>query len=188
MFNAGDAKGYGYNTFMRPIVADIKELETNGLHIDSDVYNGLVKVSVVQVTGDNLGVNGLLGFLESFVGNHFCRHCKLHRDDMRYATTERPECLRKQQDYEIDVRINGIKPSCLLNYINFHVNNNFAPDIMHDLLEGVCNLEVHLVLATLIQEGHFTLDLLNSRIRSFDYGSVDSKNKPSVISASKLMW
>lgn len=61
MFNAGDAKSYGYNTFMRPIVADIKELETNGLHIDSDVYNGLVKVSVAQITGDNLGFNGLLG-------------------------------------------------------------------------------------------------------------------------------
>ena len=57
---------------------------------------------------------------------------------------------------------------------------------MHDLLEGICSLEVHLVLAALIQDGYFTLDLLNSRITSFDYGIVDSKNKPSVISASKL--
>ena len=57
---------------------------------------------------------------------------------------------------------------------------------MHDLLEGICSLEGHLVLAALIQDGYFTLDLLNSTITSFDYGVVDSKNKPSVISASKL--
>ena len=35
---------------------------------------------------------------------------------------------------------------------------------MHDLLEGVGGLEVHLVLADLIQAGFFNLDLLNSRI------------------------
>ena len=86
-----------------------------------------------------------------------------------------------------DPSITGVKSPCLLNYIsNFHVTKNFAPDIMHDLLEGICGLEVHLVLAALIQDGYFTLDLLNSSITSFDYGIVDSKNKPSVISASKL--
>ena len=40
--------------------------------------------------------------------------------------------------------------------------------MMHDLLEGVCGIEVHLVLAALIDEGLFDLDLLNSRITSFD--------------------
>ena len=86
-----------------------------------------------------------------------------------------------------DPSITGVKSPCLLNDIsNFHVTKNLSPDIMHDLLEGICSLEVHLVFAALIQDGYFTLDLLNSRITSFDYGIVDSKNKPSVISASKL--
>ncbi|XP_033122724.1 uncharacterized protein LOC117121598, partial [Anneissia japonica] len=57
---------------------------------------------------------------------------------------------------------------------------------MHDLLEGVCGLEAYLAIGALIQEGYFTLDLLNSRITSFDYGFIDSKNKPSIVSASKL--
>lgn len=192
MYNAGDVKTYGYDAILRPLVEDIKDMETNGLYIDTDVYRGIVKASITQVSGDNLGVNGLFGFVESFVGNHFCRQCKMHRNDMRYATTEISDFVRRQRDYDIDVATDdpsttGIKTTCLLNDVhNFHVTNNFAPDIMHDLLEGVCSLEVHLVLETLIQDGYLTLDLLNSRITSFDYGIPDAKNKPSVISANKL--
>ena len=81
----------------------------------------------------------ICGFVESFVGNYHCRHCKMHRNDMWYSSTERPECLRTQEDYEVDVAVNdpsitGVKSPCLLNDIsNFHVTKNFAPDIMHDL-------------------------------------------------------
>jgi hypothetical protein len=69
---------------------------------------------------------------------------------------------------------------------NFHVSTNYAPDVTHDLLEGVCGVEVHLVLAALIDEGLFDLDLLNSRITSFDYSPADCKNKPSSITIQKL--
>ncbi|KAJ8049927.1 hypothetical protein HOLleu_02896 [Holothuria leucospilota] len=111
---------------------------------------------------------------------------------MQYATTENPEYVRNAENYEEDVSTNdpsatGVKSSCLLNELaHFHMTNNCAPNIMHDLLEGVCSLEVHLVLGALIQEWHFTSDLLNSRITSFDYGLVESKNKPSTISANKI--
>lgn len=111
---------------------------------------------------------------------------------MSFTVTDSSDFVRRQQDYDIDVETDdpsttGIKTTCLLNDLhNFHVTNNFAPDIMHDLLEGVCSLEVHLVLETLIEEGYFTLDLLNSRITGFDYGIPDAKNKPSLISANKL--
>ena len=143
MFNAGDVKTYGYDIIMRPLVDDIKELETNGVHIDSDVFNGTVRVSIAQVSGDNLGVSGICGFVERFVGNYHCRHCKMHRNDTWYSSTKRPECLRTQEDYEVDVAVNdpsitGVKSPCLLNDIsNFHVTKNFAPDIMHDILEGI---------------------------------------------------
>ena len=57
---------------------------------------------------------------------------------------------------------------------------------MHDLQEGVCGLEVHLVVVSLIDEGLFDLDVLNSRITSFDYSPANSKNKPSPITIQKL--
>ncbi|XP_033112600.1 uncharacterized protein LOC117113392, partial [Anneissia japonica] len=192
MFNARDVKTYGYDDVMLPLVNDLIELETVGVYINSDVYSGIVKGSIAQLTGDNLGVNGICGFVESFVGNYCCRHCKMHRNDLQYSLVEQQDLLRTRDNYEVDVLQNdpsqtGIKSSCPLNELhNFHVTKNFSPDIMHDLLEGVCSLEVHLVLAALIEDNYFTLDLLNSRITSFDYGLCDLKNKPSVISASKL--
>ena len=147
-----------------------------GVRKSTDVYKRTVK-------GDNLGVNGICEFVESFVGNHYCRHCKLHKDDTWYKTVEMPNYIRTEEDYEVDVATNnptetGVKAACLLNEVdNFHVAKNFAPDIMHDLLEGICALEVYLVLGVLIKEGYFTLDLLNSRITSFDYGLQQAKNK-----------
>jgi hypothetical protein len=106
---------------------------------------------------------------------------------MRVALSAQVDQLRNVQNYEEDLRRNnatdtGIKDSCLLNDVeNFHVSTNYAPDVMHDLLEGVCGIEVHLVLAALIDEGLFDLDLLNSRITSFDYSPAVCKNKPSSI-------
>lgn len=57
--------------------------------------------------------------------------------------------------------------------------DSVSPDIMHDILEGVDPLEVKLVLSELIAEGHISLNTLNYRITSFDYGFVDRCNKPS---------
>ena len=111
---------------------------------------------------------------------------------MRSASSAKSEQLRNINNYEADLRLNdpastGVKTLCILNDIeNFHVANNYTPDVMHDLLEGVCALEVHLVIANLIQAGFFDLDLINSRITSFDYAKCDSKNKPSPITANKL--
>lgn len=53
---------------------------------------------------------------------------------------------------------------------------------MHDVLEGVAPLEVKLMLRHFIyEEKLLTLEQLNERISSFQYGYGDIKNKPSVI-------
>ena len=192
LFNAGDVKTYGYGPILQPLVNDIQLLEQEGLSIVSDVFAGKLKVSIAQVTGDNLGVNGILGYVESFISNHFCRHCRMHKREMQIALLARAELLRNVRSYEEDLERNnptatGIKTPCLLNNVeNFHVATNYAPDVMHDLLEGVCGVEVHLVLAALIDEGLFDLDLLNSRITSFDFSPADSKNKPSPVTIQRL--
>ncbi|KAJ8043406.1 hypothetical protein HOLleu_10472 [Holothuria leucospilota] len=192
IYNSGDLKSYGYDAILRPLVEDLKSLEREGLHISTDTFEGTIKASVAQVAGDNLGLNGLLGFVESFVGNHYCRHCRMHREEMQTASTECAPLLRSHDSYEANLLLqdpssSGIKTSCLLNDLaHFHVTTNHAPDIMHDLLEGVCGLELHLVIDVLIRNGFFDLDTLNSRITSFDYGPLESKNKPSVLQETKL--
>lgn len=98
---------------------------------------------------------------------------------MHAASTANPGLLRNRNNYDEGLQLNdpastGVKSPCVLNDIDhFHVTTNYAPDVMHDLLEGVCELELHLVLGDLIQAGFFDLDLINSRITSFDYASCD---------------
>lgn len=69
----------------------------------------------------------------------------------------------------------------------FHaVGGQIPQDIMHVLFEGVFHFEVQLLLKHLILvEGHFTLDILNSRIESFAYSRKETKSRSP---KSLLLW
>lgn len=94
--------------------------------------------------GDNLGLHSILGFSESFVSNFPCRFCKLTKNICFTATTQWLNSLRNVQNYENhiltnNVSVTGIKGISVWNKINyFHIIDNFAVDIMHDLFEGIC--------------------------------------------------
>ena len=89
----------------------------------------------------------------------------MHIDKMRRALTANYELLRNHDNYDEYLLLNdptstGVKAACLLNKVeHFHVTTTNAPDVMHDLLEGICELEVHIVLGNLIQAGFFILTL-----------------------------
>lgn len=54
---------------------------------------------------------------------------------------------------------------------------------MHDLLEGVLQHEVKVLLHILIEEkNYFTLDNFNGRLENLELGYMESKNRPSLIS------
>ena len=60
-------------------------------------------------------------------------------------------------------------------------------DVMHDLLEGVLQYECKEMLKIFInEEKYLTLDQLNERIKRFDYGYYNGKNRPSPISQQTL--
>lgn len=62
----------------------------------------------------------------------------------------------------------------------FHVIGGLPGDAMHDVLEGVLQYECKEMLKVFIrEETYFTLDQLNERIKDFDYGYYNDKNKPS---------
>lgn len=95
---------------------------------------------------------------------------------------------RNKENYQQHVALNegsmtGIKQdSCLNSLEYFHVTENVCVDIMHDVLEGVAPLEVKLLLRQYIyEEKLLSLEQLNDRMMSFDYGYSNDKNKPSVI-------
>lgn len=186
LFHAQDIKRYGFNSIIEPLVNDLKVLETEG--VKNPVSGRCVRGTIVQVTGDNLSLHSLLGFLESFMAQYCCRFCVLERDRFQFVFSEdNPEvvlrttemhalhCKRLQDDSTLP-HVYGVKRVCLLNSLKyFNTANNFAVDIMHDILEGVAQLEVKLFLQY-IQHNFLSADDLAGRIHAFDYGYNQQRN------------
>lgn len=139
-----------------------------------------------------MGLNSILGYTQSFSGNYVCRWCRAHRDVLRVLTREDQSLLRDADNYQADLHKNnpsgtGVRQESVLNSLHFfHVTDNVTPDIMHDILEGVGSHEFKLIINSLIEEKHLSLDTLNYRISSFDYGFSDKRNQPTLISKSEL--
>lgn len=77
-------KKYGFNAVLEPVVNDLKVLETKGIEGPS----GYVRGSIVQITGDNLGLRCLFGFVESFRARYSCRFCLTEREDYQTVFCE----------------------------------------------------------------------------------------------------
>lgn len=82
-----------------------------------------------------------------------------------------------------DVSLTGIKESCIWNDVeSFNVTTNYSVDIMHDMAEGVCKYYIGLILKEMIYNlKYFGLDTLNNRIESFNYGPLDIRSRPTLI-------
>jgi len=74
----------------------------------------------------------------------------------------------------------GVNRRSILNESQyFNVVDGMAPDIMHDILEGVLPLTIMMLLKNCIcKRGLFRIDTFNSRLTSFCYGQIDAANKP----------
>ncbi len=83
----------------------------------------------------------------------------------------------------------GINSTSILNELkHFHTcNGALIPDIMHDVLEGGLQYEAKLILNRFIYEDrYFTLEDLNFKLENFEYGYLDTKNRPSPITRETL--
>ena len=197
-FNSIDRTKYGFDRILAPLVSDLQQLEQG---VDLVLRDGTVvhrRGTVIYIAGDNLGLNQLCGFVESFSALHFCRLCTVSRQDCCEIFRDDRLELRNKDQYShqlksvlegtVTTRDCGIKSSCLLNNLEyFHVVDNASVDIMHDLLEGVVPFELKLILfAFVFCRKYFSLQLLNARLASFDYGFSDRRNKPTAISEAEL--
>ncbi len=197
-FSSLDRSKYGFDKILAPIVRDIKQLERG---VDLKLHDGTIvhkRGTLVQIVGDNLGLNQLCGFVESFSATHFCRMCTMHKADC--ADTYRDDSLelRSKDQYTqqlqdllrgtLTAKDCGIKSSCSLYSLQyFHVIENVSVDIMHDLLEGVVPYELKLIFSSFIfEKKYFTLEFLNGCLASFDYGCSDRKNKPTAFTDAEL--
>ncbi|XP_065683824.1 uncharacterized protein LOC136096474 [Hydra vulgaris] len=176
VINSSDRNKYSNKDAFSIYIQEMTELETKGFTIKIDENNFKIFVVLVQIIGDNLGLNGVLGYVESFTATYPCRICKIKRKNFDCTFVESVELLRTKECYNYDVSLNncslnGIKEECCFNKIpSFHVNDNIYCDIMHDLSEGVCKYFFHKMLNYLVfQQKFFNLSDISSRIRNFSY-------------------
>jgi hypothetical protein len=194
-YHTGDVKEFGWEYVLRPLINELKHLESQGLSLVISGETKLFRVVLSCMTGDNLFLNSILGFVESFTASFPCRHCRLPRQDFHKTVVEVKECLRDVRSYDaatekVNVQATGIKQKCVFNELQyFHAVQISLQDIMHDVFEGVCAYDLPLICRGLIGRQYFNLMTLNHRLQTFDYGYHDQSNKiPVVTSVDVEMW
>jgi len=186
-YHTGDVKEFGWEAVLRPLLMELQVLEQRGIYLDIPDGKRCYKVFVSVITGDNLFLNGILGFVESFTASYPCRHCHIHRNKFQDVKIEEETSLRTSKSYDTAltsqlVQETGIKQRCPLNdLVHFHAAENYVQDIMHDVFEGVCAYDIPLMCSAYVSHGYFDLPALNHRLQTFCYGYSDAANKPPVI-------
>lgn len=171
----------GIDEVSSSIVDDLLLMEEKGLEISCVEFTGTVLPFLFQVIGDNLGIHELLGYVGSFSANFPCRFCKAPKEIVHEQLEEDTSLLRNKNTFEEDLSMGdasktGLKRSSELNRLEcYHTSQNYAPDTMHDFLEGVMPIAIKLTIKTLIEQEHFSLEELNNRSEAFNYGYVDKK-------------
>jgi len=94
VYKSDDAKIYGIDSVLLPVIEELKDLEVNGITINTSHFKGEIRFSVPQLCGDNLGLNAILGFTESFSGNYFCRMCKAQN---HHKDTDKRRCYSDEK-------------------------------------------------------------------------------------------
>ena len=183
-YHSDDVKSFGWENVLKPLIKELQKLESEGMSL---VVNGEVvelKVVVSCLTGDNLFLNSILGFTESFGANYPCRHCIVARHRFQSLHVEDETQIRTVDQYNNDSRTKsvaecGIRFPSPLNVLKyFHAAENYAQDIMHDLLEGICKYDMKLILSHVIKLPGMSLLHVNGLIENFSYGKHDITNKP----------
>lgn len=188
LFKSHERKHFGNNVF-RKVIEELNFLREVGIDVHATPTETVrVKFSVGCILGDNLGLNQICGFVESFSAKHCCRVCSCNYQNA--PLREDPASLRNLETYLEDVeqhnvQSTGVQEKCVwLGVEGFDLFVNAAPDHMHDFLEGVCPYVMFVVLKGLETHlPHFTIARLNVRIRSFHFGP--ESNVPPLITMSK---
>ncbi|XP_022179736.1 uncharacterized protein LOC111040227, partial [Myzus persicae] len=188
LFNSIDKKQVGNTEIFKNLISEIKDLEENGIEVFINDESIKVYFCLALIVGDNLGLHGMMGFSESFVANYPCRFCLCSKTVCHKQLFQIDNELRNTENYEIDVNTEnmsetGIVERSIWNTIpSFHVVNNYSVDLMHDILEGVCGYDIFSILRHFIfVMKYFTLETLNHRIKFFNYGSTDIRNRPPLL-------
>ncbi|XP_051167361.1 uncharacterized protein LOC127285403 [Leptopilina boulardi] len=181
---ANDRKLCKNEDFYKELISELNELRQKGL--DILVGNKVYKIffQLCLILGDNLGLNEILGFVESFNSGKPCRICKASIDEIKNLINEKDDLLRTKESYQQDCDENnpsetGINEECIFHKVfGFHVCDNIILDLMHDIFEGTASFTLLKIVNYFIFEKKlFSLEFLNQRIQKFNNEQIEVSNK-----------
>ena len=151
LFHYDDLKQYGSNVVFSTLFDEFNYLADEGIEIETSSKKLHVYFILTVIEGDNLGLNVLLGYSESFSAKFYCGFCKMSKYQAQYYTVQDNSALRTETVYVNDVESNafkttGIKENCVFNNVHYYnCTQNLIADSMHDLPEGIIPLEAGLI-------------------------------------------
>lgn len=200
IFYNSDSVAHGLNTLIRPIIDDLKQLE-NGVELSINGQPTIIRGTLTAVIADNLASHQIGGFKCGFSkGFRKCRFCMATDEQIQNNFYDSDFVARSKDDHDFQClglhveelkkhfsRLYGVTGESILNELKFfHVIGGLAPDIMHDLLEGVLPLVICETLLHCLKRKYFTITELNQIIANFKYGSHEVIDKPSSIDITHL--
>lgn len=142
------------------MIEELQDLYEKGISITIDGEVKKIHFVLMEMLGDNLGVNAMFGFMESFTADYFCRFCRANKHETQTLSIEQQDLLRTEDNYlkDSESRSFGVKEPCTFNKVDhFHCISNGAVDGMHDIRLGVARYTMAKVINYCIKSKYFTL-------------------------------
>lgn len=187
-----DVKSYGNGRCFVSLVEVFRKLFEDGISFEMDGKPKKVKFLLGNITGDNLAMNAILSYVQSFNANYFCRFCMCDLKETSVLCMELPQKLRTIENYteclkKNDPKTSGISLDCIFNLLPyFHCVNNKSSDIMHDYFEGICRNTFSNLFLYLHKQKIISIEDVNRRISDFCYGKDEMRYIPSIFNKFRL--
>jgi hypothetical protein len=178
---------YKNNIIFEKVIQELDFLHHTGITINHEGNEKQIYFHLSLVLGDNLGLNAMLGFTQNFRGK-CCRMCYADHSMFSIIFKESDCILREVKNYEAEVRAvqdggkaaiksTGVTEYCVFNKLpSYHVRENISVDPMHDILGGIAQYDMVLLIHHFINEEKIiTLEHLNTRIWGFSYDTTNNK-------------
>lgn len=190
---------YKHDRVLRPLIRDLKKLETEGITV---VTRGGKEYSwkggLAFICGDNKSQHELLGMRRTFSSGRICRFCMADYRQLDDLLSEEDCVLRTPAAHamhlaaalanpEENISLYGVaEPSPFAALQVPSITELFAPDIMHDSIQGLVTFHLTELIRSLHRRRVVRLPSIINALNRFKYGKNLRDSKPRSIS-SKFM-
>jgi len=171
-----------YNHFFKPLVDDLKRLES-GVQIGGRT----VKMGLICYSADNLEASMVGGFSKCYSSFDVCRICHQQHKDLPEISgiPKASPWTIAEYDAAVDNLVPGergefgLNSGCIFNDLqSFHCIGQIPTDVMHDFCEKVASYDVMSILKVLVSSHLFTFDEYNKVLREVKLGDYEALDRP----------